>query len=102
MSCYMCIDSYELPPDSDNWLECPVCMLKPKTWIFNNGECTGCGCGENDYDHFSIHAESVMSFHENDGHTKYYDSDSLRKNWNHWVETGEILWVKDYKNTGRW
>lgn len=86
---YKCIDAYL--DCAGDWSNCPVCKLKPKVWEFNNGRSTACGCWKNKYDHFSIRAESITSVYHRTGSTEEYDSDSLRKNWNHWCETGELL-----------
>lgn len=89
---YKCISAYKIPNDIETWEKCKLCGLKPLTWTFNNGASTACGCGENEYKHFSIHTESIMSHvTRNNGSALLYDSDKLRKNWNHWVETGEEL-----------
>ncbi len=85
---YDLIDAFDFPEDVDDWLECPDCSLKPKVWIFDNGRFTGCGCGSR-YDHPGAQAESIMSCWRRGGQ---YDSDALRKNWNHWVNTREHLW----------
>ena len=58
---YKCISAYKIPDKSEEWLNCPDCGLKPLVWEYNNGRSTGCGCGENEYNHFSIWAESIMS-----------------------------------------
>ena len=100
---YCLIEDYELPHDYKEWSNCPNCGLKPKVWIFNNGRSTGCACGKTKYDHFSIHAESVMSVYSRCGDTKKYKSNTLKKNWNHWIETGEILFEHASKRTdGKW
>jgi hypothetical protein len=101
---YKCISAYKIPKDIDKWLDCTNCGLKPLTWEFNNGRSTGCGCGENEYDHFSIWAESIMSHvGRNKGSALEYDSHELRKNWNHWVETGEELVTrKKLLEDGKW
>lgn len=86
---YECIDAY-VEPDNfyGEWLTCPCCGLKPKVWEFNNGRSTACGCGNNRYDHFSVHAESVMSVVlRSGGSAREYKSDNLRKNWNEYCET---------------
>jgi hypothetical protein len=89
---YKCISAYKIPRKPEEWLDCPNCGLKPLVWEFNNGRSTGCGCGENEYRHFSIHSESIMSWvSRHSGSALDYDSDKLRKNWNHWVETGEEI-----------
>lgn len=99
---HYCIDSYK-DPDGE-WLPCPNCGLRPKVWSFDNGRSTACGCWENKYDHFSIHAESIMSIvKRNDGSVAGYDSDALRKNWNEWCKTGKVVFEHAGKRTdGRW
>jgi hypothetical protein len=87
---YKCISAYVIPKDAEEWLPCPNCGLRPLTWEFNNGRSTACGCGENEYSHFSIHTESIMSFiGRNNGSALLYPSNGLRENWNHWAKTGE-------------
>ena len=90
---YCCIADYVFPYNEDKeWKECPNCGLKPKVWVFNNGEFTACGCWKDIYDHFGIQAESIMSiYRRTNGKIKdKYDDDALRKNWNHWCVTGKI------------
>lgn len=102
---YKCTDAYEELADSDGWLQCPNCGLKPRVWVFGNGRSTACGCGEDQYDHFSIHAESVVSVHMRTDGKKMteYKGDGLRLNWNHWCRTGEELFVHaSRRNDGRW
>jgi len=101
---YMCIDdTYKIPNSKDEWLPCPNCGEKPVVWEYDNGRFTACGCGESVYDHFSIRAESVMSVYTRcDGNTSEYDCDGLRKNWNHWVKTGEKLFDPKYEKDGLW
>lgn len=101
---YKCISAYTIPKDIEDWLNCPNCGLKPLTWEFNNGSSTACGCGKNEYDHFSIHRESIMSYiSRNDGSALHYNSHSLRYNWNHWVMTGEDLEPHSkLRELGRW
>jgi hypothetical protein len=101
---YKCISAYTIPKDVEEWLPCPNCGLRPLTWEFNNGSGTACGCGESEYTHFSIHAESIMSFvSRNDGSALHYRSDGLRYNWNHWVTTGEELESHSFlRELGRW
>jgi hypothetical protein len=89
---YKCISAYKIPNNPEEWLDCPNCGLKPLVWEFNNGRSTGCGCGENEYNHFSIWSESIMSWvTRHGGSALNYDSYKLRKNWNHWVETKKEL-----------
>ena len=98
-----CIDSY-IKPEGE-WDKCPKCNLTPRVWIFDNGRSTACGCWENMYEQFSIHAESVMSVYKRTGglHMDKYDPDELRKNWNHYCSTGEINFVQaSERDDGRW
>lgn len=89
---YKCIDAYVASKDPHNWLECPNCGLKPLIWEFNNGSSTACGCGENIYKHFRIESESIMSYvTRHNGSGLNYNPNALRDKWNHWVNTGEIL-----------
>jgi hypothetical protein len=101
---YKCISAYKIPVNPSKWINCPNCGLKPLVWEFNNGSSTGCGCGENEYNHFSIWTESIMSnIKRNGGSLKFYDSDKLRKNWNHWVHYGEELEPREeLLKEGKW
>ena len=97
---YKAISAYEVVADPWYWDVCPECGLKPLVWEFNNGRYTACGCGENEYNHHSIEAESIMSHvTRNGGSALGYDSDELRKNWNHWCKTGEKLF---HRNGNMW
>jgi predicted RNA-binding Zn-ribbon protein involved in translation (DUF1610 family) len=101
--CYNCINDYVIPDNVDLYFVCPKCGLKPKIWIFDNGRSTACGCWETTYNHFSIHAESIMSVYHRLHNIKDYDPDELRKNWNHYCKTGEILFEHASKrDDGRW
>lgn len=93
MSDYDLTDDYIFPEDVEEWLPCPHCLLRPKVWVFDNGRSTGCGCGNNKYDHFSIRAESVVSVYTRDGSTRKYRINDLKKNWNYWVKTGKLLFI---------
>jgi hypothetical protein len=101
---YKCISAYKIPVNPSKWLNCPNCGLKPLIWEFNNGSSTGCGCGENEYNHFSIWTESIMSYiSRHGGSALNYDSDKLRKNWNHWVHYGEELEPREeLLKEGKW
>lgn len=84
---YKCISAYEKVNSPSLWIPCDVCGLIPLVWSYNNGNSTACGCGVDDYNHFSISAESVMSYiKRNNGSVVGYSSDALRFNWNHWVK----------------
>lgn len=103
---YYAITAYKKVDDPDNWEICPNCNLLPKIWIFDNGRSTACGCGESNYRHFSIHAESIASSmkHSYNGQSLAdYNCDELRNNWNHWCKTGKILFEHANKRTdGKW
>lgn len=99
------IDDFVAPDNVAEWSSCPRCNLKPKIWIFDNGRYTACGCWNNRYDHLSIQAESIMSVYTRTGGKgmDQHDRDDLRKNWNHWCLTGEILFQHaSRRNDGRW
>lgn len=100
---YKAISSYKPLKNPEKWLKCPNCKLKPLIWTFDNGRHTACGCGKNEYNHFSIRAESIMSVMQNSYNgtsLAKYDQDELRKNWNHWVKTGEELFEYQKYNCG--
>ena len=100
---YKAIDAYKQVKNVQAWELCPNCGLFPKVWEFDNGRATACGCGVNQYDHFKVFAESIMSVCKNSYNgqsAENYDLDALRKNWNHWAKNGEFLFVRD--GSGRW
>lgn len=103
---YKAISAYKEVDKPDEWIECPECNLKPIVWEFNNGRSTACGCGENEYNHHSIHAESVMSVVKNSDTGKSaigYKTNDLRDNWNHWAKTKEERFVHASKRSDdRW
>ena len=85
---YMCIDAY-VEPKAGEWSNCPCCGLTPKVWTYDNGRHTGCGCGNDQYNHFSVNAESIMSVYTrtNGKRMDKYNSDELMKNWNDYCAT---------------
>ena len=99
-------DFYKYPDDVDEWLECPFCHCKPKVWEYDNGRFTACGCLKREwckYDHFLIQAESIMSILKRTRKTEEYDRKGLKKNWNHFCETGEISFTTTFgKDGSRW
>ena len=101
---YKCISSYKIPKKPELWSNCPNCGLIPLVWEFDNGRATACGCGKNEYDHFSIWAESIMSHvKRNGGSALNYNSNKLMINWNHWVETGiELESREELLKEGKW
>ena len=101
---YKCISAYKIPKNPELWSECPNCGLKPLVWEYDNGRSTACGCGENEYRHFSIVSESVMSHvKRNNGSVLNYNSSKLMINWNWWVKTGEELETySGLREEGKW
>ena len=103
---YKAISDYKEVDNPDDWLCCPICGVKPIVWEFDNGRSTACGCGENEYNHFSIHAESINSVikHSENGMSSLkHDTKALMTNWIHWVLTKEILFeANQFSLTGRW
>ena len=101
---YRCADFYKPANNFSEWLACPKCGLKPLIWEFDNGRSTACGCGKDSYDHFTIRAESINSIVSRDnGSVRSFDPYELRDNWNHWCETGEVLFLHASERTdGRW
>ena len=100
---YKAIEAYKEVDKPNRWVKCPNCRLRPLVWEFDNGRSTACGCGKNEYNNHSIHAESIMSYaRRNNWNCTYYDWDELRKNWNHWVNTDEILFDPIKRSDGRW
>jgi len=92
LSQYKAISAYEFPSDWYSYLPCKNCKLRPLVWEYNNGRSTACGCGENEYNHFSIRAESIMSYvSRNGGSALGFNQNDLFLKWNHWVKTGEVL-----------
>ena len=84
---YNHIDDYK--DVEGDWSVCRCCGLRPRVWVFDNGQLTACGCWNSKYDHFSISAESITGVYRRTGSTAEYDRDNLRKNWNNWGETGK-------------
>ena len=85
---YFCIDAYIDAPEYQQWESCPCCGLRPKIWVFDNGRQTACGCWKDEYDHFSVKSESIMSVHTRcDGNLTEYNRNQLRLNWNEYCAT---------------
>jgi len=100
LSQYKAISAYKFPINWFSYLPCPNCGLRPLLWEFDNGRSTACGCGENEYNHFSIKAESIMSYvTRNGGSSVGYINDELLLNWNQWVKTKQIVFEP---GDGRW
>jgi hypothetical protein len=86
-----CIDDYKDVKEPEKWSKCLKCNLIPKIWEFDNGRQTACGCWKSKYDHFTIYAESICSVYSRTKSTMEYDSNGLKNNWNHYCQTGEIV-----------
>lgn len=102
---YQAIGVYEDPPAEETWERCPRCHSLPKIWTFDNGRSTACKCGRSECDHWSIHAESILSFvKHNHGSCAGYDDDELRKNWNRYCATGIVTFERPNggRADGRW
>ncbi len=100
---YKATGAYKPVSNPEEWECCPNCGLKPLRWCYNNDDSTACGCGESQYDHFSIHAESAMSYAKRHNWSmRGYKDAELRNNWNHWVKTGEVLFPPELRNKDKW
>ena len=100
---YKCTSVYKKVDKPHYWLPCKNCGLIPLVWEFDNGRKTGCGCGEDDYNHHSIQAESVMSYvKRHNGSALGFISDELLMNWNQWVMTGQDIFNQMKKNNEIW
>ena len=91
---YKCTSSYSKVKHPMRWLVCDVCGLIPRVNEFDNGRRTGCGCGDDEYNHFSVSAECITSVMRNSHNGQSmldYDTDGLRKNWNAWVKNKVLL-----------
>lgn len=90
-SYYCCIDAYKQPENEDDWHSCPKCGLKPRTWVFDNGEHTACGCWESRYDHFDVQVdETIGQCVRRTGGFAEYDSDAHRRKWNQYCLQGMV------------
>ena len=97
-SCYDLIKDYKDVEKPHLWLPCLTCGALPKVWVFDNGEFASCKCHNSRYSSFTIKAESIMSIvRRENGSAEKYDRDNLRKNWNHFVNTGEFLYINGDK-----
>lgn len=78
-------DWLKIPDNEECWLECPICLYKPRIWEFDNGRYAYCACSKDYsiYFHRKVEAESIMSYvTKNNGSVLVFDFDELRKNWN--------------------
>jgi hypothetical protein len=101
---YKAISAYIKVTDPYNWEPCNQCGLIPLVWEFNNGRSTACGCGKDEYNHFSIQSESIMSYvKRNNGSALGYTPTELRTNWNNWVLRGiDSFKIQKEKNPDIW
>jgi hypothetical protein len=89
---YKAISAYKRVTNPSAWAPCKICGLIPLVWEYNNGRGTACGCGENEYNHHSIHAECIMSYvSRHNGSATGYHPEELRMNWNQWVAVGQDI-----------
>ena len=96
---YKAIEAYKKVNNPQFWLPCKNCGLIPLAWEFNNGRSTACGCGDNEYQHHSIQAESIMSWvKRHNGSASGFISEELRMNWNQWVKTGQDVYKQMKEN----
>jgi hypothetical protein len=99
---YKALEFYLEVKNPELWLQCPNCKLIPVEWIYDNGRFTACGCGSDNYNHFTVRAESIMSYGKrNNWNFLEYNNNELRDNWNHWVKTGEKVFP-DKGTTDKW
>lgn len=83
MGWHYCIDSFKEPKNIEEWEACPRCKLKPRVWVFDNGEHTACGCWKSKYDHFDVQADqTIVENLRRTGGFNGYDEDDHRKKWN--------------------
>ena len=109
--CVPDLSLYEEVQNPNAWLKCPNCHLKPIVNIRDHMCYTSCGCGDGgkpnpdqEYDGFHVQAESICSVYNREDATdedKQSSEERLMNNWNHWVETGELLFTKE-KYPERW
>jgi len=98
------LDFYIIPDDQEEYLPCCRCGLKPNIWTFDNGRSTACGCWESQYKRWHICAESICSYYKHNQTTAGYNSNELKNNWNHYQQTGEVLFERPNggREDGRW
>lgn len=88
---YKASSCYKRVKSPHHWLKCKNCGLIPLVNEYDNCRSTACGCGEDDYNHLSIRAESIMSFYKRHNSVNCFNTDELRMNWNQWVDTGQDI-----------
>lgn len=79
------MDSYKPIGETDlEWLACPTCGVRPRVWLFDNGEFAKCCCG----DRYSegLRVDGALETYRKTGKHDVHDFDGLRKAWNAHVE----------------
>ena len=75
------ISSYLPVPDGEDWHTCPVCLAKPRIWVFDNGRHAKCLCslvlGPP-----RVSAISIVEARCCPDWPNSYDRDRLRQAWN--------------------
>ena len=84
--CY-CISSYKPVEDCvyykrEDWAVCPVCGVRPRILVFDNGRYAKCLCSER-YGPCEAEAESIAEYaRRNNNNLTDYDGAGLMKAWN--------------------
>jgi len=79
------IDSYKPIGETDKeWLACPLCGVRPRVWLFNNGEHAKCCCGDI-YDGAEARCDGALETFHKTGRHDQHDFDALRRAWNEHV-----------------
>lgn len=68
--------------DENEWHTCPLCMQKPRLWIFDNGEHAKCGCNSM-YDQASASGQTIWEYYnKHNGDMTHWSHNDLRDKWN--------------------
>lgn len=94
---YATHEDYKEVSPNENWLACPKCGVIPRVWRFDNGCSVKCLCFHK-YDAGLVRAESINSCYSREKSAMNYNRDTLRRNWNHYIETGEVIQLEP----GQW
>jgi hypothetical protein len=85
------IEAYKPLASVKGWKKCKYCKCFPRVWEFNNGSFAGCKCNKK-YTDSKVRSESILSYiTRNNGSALNYPHDGLRKAWNHFIITNEII-----------
>ena len=82
---YHAIDAYKPVSEDEEWSVCPKCLVKPRTWVFDNGNYAKCLCSEK-YENAQVEAISICEHYRQESNWIGYDHDLLRKNRNKYCE----------------